>query len=280
VWNVYDTMSGALVTAIRGEGQGVNPYGFHHALLDDLSGTLYVPFVSGEQAADGPLPLRIARYDLETGVNEGEIELSDVLAGVWYPNGTSSDPFLIATLSPGIALSPDGSQIAIVAAATGAVSLIDTSTFTLARTFVPERRVGLLHRIAAWLAPLPGRAEAKMTSGTVTRAFYSADSQSLYVSGRSVTIDEDGDVQPELLGIQRIAIADGTVAAVALGGSDIEQVWVAPDGSAIYALGYDEAWELASGSPAHELRRLDPASLEIIVERSFPPDTGLVSAPV
>lgn len=104
---------------------------------------------------------------------------------------------------------------------------------------------------------------------------------SLCVTGRDVELgDGANEVMPHLRGITRIDLENGKIAAEALEGSDIEQLWIAPDGSAIYAFGSDEPWELATGAIDHYLRRLDPESLDVEAERALPSTSWVIAVPM
>lgn len=278
VWDVFDTATGELLSTIAGEGQGLGN-GFHAPLLDPAGKRLYVPFVAASNEPNGPWPLQIAAYDLRTGAELARIDLVTVLAGIWYPSRAAQSLFVIAMQAPGIAISPDGVTLAVVDPATGHIITIDAATLTYTRTIEPKQNTSLIDRALGWLSPLPEKAGAKVMSGSLLRASYSADGESLYVMGRRVDVGETAaDISPHLLGIQRIDLRGGEIAAGALEGADIEQLWVAPDGSAIYALGYDDAWEFATTPLEQHLRKLNPRTLDIEADRVLPSRAWVVIA--
>lgn len=278
-WTVYATADGSTVATIAGEGQGVTPFAFHQALLDPFGDRLYVPFVPGERLADGPLPLQIARYDLRTGRETGRAVLPNVLAGSWFRDDVPAIDVLNEARSPGIALSWAGDRLAVVDPTTGAVTVIATETMSVDRTFVPERPVGWRERLRGWLSPFARAADAKVTAGTMLGATYAPDGRMLYLSGRTVAVDDDGTIRPQGLGIQRIDLVTGEIRAARLDGIDVAELWTAPEGEALYALCYDEAWETATGPVVPRLRRLDPRTLEVQAERKLASNDWVVAAP-
>ncbi len=84
-WYALDTRDGGVLAKIAGEGQGFGPYGFLTAFLDPEGRFLYRPFVPGDRAGDGPLPLQIVANDLTTGEEVARISLSDIQAESWWP---------------------------------------------------------------------------------------------------------------------------------------------------------------------------------------------------
>lgn len=280
-WFVYDSADGTPLTTINGEGQGITPFGFHYALLNPVSERMYVPFVPGDEYPDGPLPLQIAEYDLRTGLEVGRIELTEVMAGTWFPADSSEEMGVVnEAITPGIALSPNGQQLAVADAMTGRITLIHTNSMAIDRTFVPERPMSWLDRLGGWLSPRPRTADAKLMEGRVFRADYSADGRSLYVSGRTVEVGETMDeIDVNALGMQRIDLQSGEIRVEALEGVDIQEVWASPDGSALYVLGYDEPWETATNGVAPHLRRLNAETLAVEAERKLPMSSQIVAAP-
>jgi hypothetical protein len=281
-WRVFSTKDGSPVASILGEGQGINPFGFHDAMLDPGGERLYVPFVPGEQNTDEPLPMQIAAYDLRTGQEVGRIELPEVMAGSWFPTDGSDELGVVnEAISPAVTLSPNGGQLAVVDALTGRITLIHASSMTVDRSFLQEHQLSWRDRVGRWLSFGPESADAKLMEGRVFKASYSADGWSLFVSGRTVEIGDSLDeIEAEALGIQRIDIRSGKVKASGLQGVDVLQVWIAPEGQSLYVLGYDQPWETATNGVAPMLRRLNAETLEVEAERELPMSAQVIAAPV
>jgi hypothetical protein len=242
---------------------------------------MYVAFVPGDDYPDGPVPLEIAQYDLRSGLEVGRIELAGVLAGSWFPaDGSDRLGLVNEAVTPGVAVSPNGGQLAVFDALTGRISLIHASSMTVDRSFLPERPTSWLERLGGWLSPHPRSAEAKLMEGSVFKADYSADGSSLYVSGRTVEVGETmGEIDANALGMQRIDLQSGEIRAEALEGIDIQEVWASPDGSGLYVFGYDEPWETATNGVAPHLRRLDAEILTVEAERELPMASQVVAVP-
>jgi hypothetical protein len=268
---VISTADGRVVSTITGEGQGVNFSGFHDALFDPAMERLYLPFVQTEQLADGPLPLHVAAYDINTGKAVGRAEFPEILVGSWFPEESSDLGIVSESLTPGIAVSPDGSRLAIVDPLTRIVTTVDTSTMSVVAAVTPHRSVSWTKRVLEFLSPLPRAAEAKLYNGVTLGAYFSADGQFLYVTGRSAEVgDTMAEVKVELLGVQRIELATGEITAGALDDVDVIQLWVDSENGAIFAQSYEEPWETsADGAVETHLRRLDAETLKVTADREL-----------
>ena len=275
VWYTYDAHSGDLVSTTRVEvGDPVWP-----DLIDPAGERLYYPFherpplssstpAPASLSVEGPWPLQIAAYDLATGQEVARTAIPDVLAGSWQ--GESIDQAYVGEMEqPAIALSPDGSRIAVIDAAIEALTLIDTETLAVVETLPITRPESTWHNALVWLGIAPQTAQAKVSEGRTISATFSADGQHLYLTGYEMEIgDTIEDIDGHGLGLMRIDVNSGEITAEALAGHAAEIVIPSPDGQSVYVQRSEEPW-WDNDSPNYVLQRLDAETLESLAERSF-----------
>src|SRR3989440_1737362 len=112
-YRVFDTtngrQTGSLVTA-----ESICCAGFPE-WLDPTGHFLYGLVVPGSgPGATGPGTPVLVRYDLQTGKEDGRLTLTGVQAGVWQGTRVVNAEHVAQTLTPGAALSPDGSKLAVL----------------------------------------------------------------------------------------------------------------------------------------------------------------------
>lgn len=277
VWHVFDTQDGTRITTITGDGQEVGPWG---GLLDPMGQRLYRATIGGE--GEGFRPLTLVAHDLNTGAVVGEVTLPDVRAGSTFSQTEDEGP-VTDVLTPAVALSPDGANLAVVSADTDALTVIDTAMMTVARTttIAKPRTVG--DRLLDWFTFAPRSAAAKYMIGREMSAVVAPDGQSLYVFGSEGEVneatEESGDYIQRGLGVTRVDLTTGEIEAESLDGDQLMELLVEPDGSAIYAMGPTVPWMMATGQTRVRLSRLDGQTLDVLVDREFPQQHRFVLVP-
>lgn len=277
-WDVLDTADGHLLATVN----AVPSNDYLPTLIDADAQALY-RFITAAPAATvpGPRPISLIAYDLRTGTERGRLALPEVTTGSWPTGRTVRGDAVPAQLSPAIALSPDGRQIAIVHADADRVTLVDTQPLTIARTISLTGGSRLLDILG--LIPQPVAAKG-LAVGTSRDVIYAPDGRSLYLSGVQTLLDDHDAQTFHSLGLTRLDLARNTVAADALPGRTINWVLPAPDGQSIFVFGPKEgegdSHILLPNIPSL-LQRLDARTLAIQAAREFPSYRGgrLIQAP-
>jgi hypothetical protein len=262
-WYVVDTTTGQSLAHIKDADTSCFRGGT--GLFDPaLQQRVYCPVEPDIAEANGPEPLRIIAYDLESGEKAAEVELPEVLIGSRQTERTVNGQPVWAFLEPAVALSPDGQQLAVVHADTDKVTLIEAEPLTV------ERTLALNHPTSLWDWFAPAVAQAKGPSeGTIREAVFSPGGQYLYVfSQESWVRPEDA---PAARGLWLVDLTQGDIVAEVLSEFQIQWVRPAPDGS-VYVFGTTDErlgpHEIRPTSPSM-LWRLDALSLETLAQREF-----------
>ncbi|MDQ3653482.1 MAG: hypothetical protein M3457_00185, partial [Chloroflexota bacterium] len=146
--------------------------------------------------------------------------------------------------------------------------MIDATTLTVIETLQIAPVASGWERMLAWLGLVPQSARAKVSEGRSLRAAWSADGQSLYLTGHEIEVGETmDDITGHGLGISKIEVATGEITAVALEGHDADFIIPAPDGQSLYVLMPVQPWWDNGGGSDFVLRRLDAETLETTAER-------------
>lgn len=279
VWYTYDTITGDLVATTRTDaGDPVWP-----DLIDPVVPRLFQPFyerlppptnpatpTATNISEVGPWHLQIAAYDLTTGHESGRITVPDVFAGSWQAE--SVDQMYVGEMViPGIALSPDGTTIAVVDTAMETLTLIDSATLEVVETHAVHAPHNLTSRVMTWLGIAPQIAHAKVSEGRIVSATYSADGRHLYLSGSEIEV---GDTSEEItghgFGVVRVDVRNGEITGEALTGNELVDAIPSPDGRSVYVLGPRTPWWDSDGyASGYVLHRLDAETLEPLAERTF-----------
>ena len=170
-------------------------------------------------------------------------------------------------IEPAVALSPDGTRIAVVHAWTDAVTLIETAGLSVERTFAlrPERSLLDLLGLGASGALAKGE-----LSGVIRQAQFSSDGRQLYVYTQELRPTES-DAPAGERGLWLVDLERERVTARALPEHQIQWLLPAPDAT-LYAFGTTDAnlgpFEIRETAPSM-LWRLDGRTLEILAERAF-----------
>jgi len=246
---------------------------------DERTRRQYRLLVPTDPAATGPRAVDLAGWDLRTGKELWHLSLpslpagESLLAGEWKTGRIIDGIEVRSRLVPGLALSPDGRQIAVVRAfgccgSKRTVWLIDASSGAV----MSERTYGLetsfLDRLFA-----PSVAMAKsLDESVIVNASFSADGQLLYAYSHSSQVDDQGEAKHQYYGMVAVALQ-----AAAVRGHDIkwETYWyenriewtrASPDGKWLYVF----LERRGSANPkGYFLRRVDASTLRVLAERPF-----------
>lgn len=243
-WHVFDTSNGQRLGMIPHEQP------FYRAWLDQTGSRLYTLRMPCEQICDAPGAPTLLSYDTATSALVGQLELRDVIAGFWKA-GSSAE---IGLMSPGLALSPDGRQFAILHADVPVLTLVDTATMTVISTRP-------LNGKTAW--PDQGVLHPEGEGGFELHMGFSADGRSLYVIGAEHGVDAAGEEAEQRTGLRLINVERAEVISDLLVGQWVGVAGELPDGSALYV----RAREIKT-SRSSSLYRVDPLTLAITAERS------------
>ncbi len=255
-WGVFDTRDGRQTGRLD---TSADPCcGLYGAWMDASGRVLYRVVTPGSgMGATGPITPVLVRYDMQTGHETGRLTLAGVQAGVWQSGrAIGSDPVL-STLQPGIALSLDGLQLAILYAEGARLMTVDMTTLEISASgplVAPSAP-------ASWFHPGTLDAYAKYEEGVAWSLTYSPDGRQLLAAARQDRVDSNGNFSSQGLGLRVIDVQRSVIVAEArnLG---LGQLYYAPDGSAIYA-------EMFVDQSHMQLLRLDPSTLAVAARRDF-----------
>jgi hypothetical protein len=211
---------------------------------------------------------QIIAYDLQARRKAGSVRLKGVLAGSWNTRRTMNGITVSERWQPGIALSPDGSHLAVVDGHDDTLTVLQARTLHVDGSKPLTRPQTALETIAGILGLAPSAAEAKgEIDGAELQAQYTPDGRSLIVTGTCLHPDRRHFYSSsESLGIRLVDVATGRVRAWLHDGKTVTGVFAAPDDSAIYSEA--QGWTRQDGWQV-TLRRHDPATLAVLAHRTF-----------
>jgi DNA-binding beta-propeller fold protein YncE len=255
-WRVFDTRDGRQTATLD---TGADPCcGLFGEWIDPSGRLLYRVLTPGSGInATGPITPVFVRYDMQAGRETARIKLSGVKAGVWQSGRTIGSEPVLATLTPGMALSPDGSEFAVLHAEGSQLMTIDTATMKV----VASRRLVAAPAPTSWLHSLAVEAYAKYAEGMAWGLTYSPDGRQLLAAERQDSVDKTGNFSARGLRLRTIDIERAVIVAEArdLG---LGQLFYAPDGSTIYVGSFVDRTHM-------RLLRLDPSTLAVAARRDF-----------
>jgi hypothetical protein len=262
-WYVVDTTTGQPLAHIKDADTSCFRGGT--GLFDPaLQKRVYCPVEPDSTQGNGPEPMRMIAYDLQSGEKADEVELSEVLIGNQQVERTVDGQPVWTFLEPAVTLSPDGQQLAVVHADADKVTLIEAERLIVERTLVLKHPTSLRDRFAPPVAQAKGPSE-----GTIRQAVFSRDGQYLYVFSQEIWVRIDE--APARRGLWLVDLNYGEIGAEALPEFQIQWVRPAPDGT-VYVFGTTDQRlgpsEIRPTSPSM-LWRLDALTLEILAQRKF-----------
>jgi len=262
-YRVFDTRTGRVTGGLESD---MGPCcGLFDEWLDPTGSFLYGMLTPGSgYGAMGPVTPVLVRYDLRARRENGRVTLNGVQAGLWQTERMIGTEHVMTSLVPGVALSPDGSQLSVLYADGNRLMSIDTVTMKI----LASRRVAPPPPTTSWFSLLPMDAEAKYDEGIQWSTAYSPDGRRLVAAAWQTTIDQAGKFSTHGLGIRTIDVQKASVIAQAPS-VDAGQLRFAPDGSALYAtILLTDGVEFAN--QAHMvLLRLDTSTLAMADRREF-----------
>jgi plastocyanin len=270
-WKIFDTSTGELLANVENVEPG-DPWQLWAVdrevtrLFRLMLGTGTDPTEQGGAAAS----TRLIAHDLTTGAEVGRLELPEVHAGLWRSGeivaiGDGQEE-LMRELLPGLALSQDGTRLAIAHADSEAVTLIDSTSLAVEQTVTVGAKLSWVDRALAWLPLAPRSATAKALEGTTVQAVFGPEGDRLYRFGARMTVEAGEPVQRPLP-LSRIELETGEIEAEADGKIAIERLIPAPDGRSLYAAG--TAAGGVDGSP-FVIQRLEAETLAVAASHEFP----------
>jgi hypothetical protein len=271
---VLDTRSGRILQRIKTQvsGGGAEPF-----LVDASLHFLYLMDLPDRYACCGSVNSQaptVAAFNLVSGQLLADVRLVHMRAGLWPTTRKVRQQAVLAYQNPGFALSPDGSQLAILDGSSNTLILLRTPSLSIEATESLSRPPNALGTLAALLGLAPDTAEAKgEIQGMDLSMHYTARGRSLLVTGSRTHIDPKKRFPIDSpIDLRLVDTASGHIQASVPTGKQIYSVWPAPDGSAVYTL--------VPGSRTQQLcpctiQRRDPTTLKILASRTFRTDAGV-----
>jgi hypothetical protein len=277
-WRVIDTATGEMLIEIEERTSFGGP-GLYQ--VDPVDWTLYrlVERITLESKPGGHRPVELVAYDLTLGREIARTDVPGVEMGVQngrYASELADTSLEHAGFVPGFALSPDGTELAIVHATDDGITLIDTATLQITRTLTIHQKSSRLDRLFSYLPLAPQSASAKFNEGTVRTAFYDSDGDQLYVSGNDATFDDLRGY--EGFGLSVISLDDGAIERTVLDDVSVGQLIELDDGRlAVSAVHYGPG---RPREPAGTLiATLEPDATSVIKKRLLPDFVTFVIVP-
>lgn len=268
-WDVISGTDGRLLHRLRFSESCCDP-----ALYDPARGRLYTidtGYFNSLGVQSGPQTPVLVAYDIASGRRVGRFHLPGLLAGSWLMSrqagGSPGGYPIVASWTPGFALSPDGREIAVLDAQRNVLRLIDSGRLAVKRTEDLGGHQSALKRLGEWLGLIPTLASAKEFEGTSLEMSFSPDGNHLYVTGTKGHIDNRGNFTGHGLGIRAIDVARGTITGSALAGDTLWWTGPSPDGRAVYTIAPTQHGNRVVYP--FTLRRHDPVTLRVRTTRRF-----------
>jgi hypothetical protein len=279
-WKVFDVATGNVTATIQGDD---THGGWSNFQVDPVSWRMYQLLETGpgSEITMETQPAQLAVIDLNSGNEAGRVDLPDVQIGSWTDESRGDEATgesLFVAFSPGLAISPDGRQIAIVHATDDGITLVDAAALKVERSLTMKPKTSLIDHLFSLLPLAPQTASAKMAEMTNARATYTADGDQLFVYGDDSQIKDD---QPVFngRGISLVDLKDGTIEAHALDGFAVDQFVTLPGDDGIYIAGTEWLDYSPSMNPPYMIAHLDRESLDVLATRELPTYVLLVVLP-
>jgi hypothetical protein len=265
-WYVLDTATGSVLSSLRINEVSDPRYEF---LNSDATRLYRIASPPPGSSAVKPGPLELVSYDLTTGDELVRATFPEIPTGFWQDESEGAESSVTYRSEPGVVISPDDQQLAVINADATLVILLDADTLEIERRIDLSADEGHLDHVLGWLNLLPQDAKAKDLIGPSRHAVFHPDGQHLYSYG-SEGVDEGSRATYRGLGLTLVNLEEAEIAAEALPEEDISWVVPAPDGKSIFvgSFGVREGiiW---MGSSPFKIRRLDARTLDVLAEREF-----------
>lgn len=239
---------------------------------DERRRRLYTLLVPSDPNASGPRPVELVGWDLRTGKELWRISIPSLSAGRWLTDRLIDGRAVHSSLVPGLAVSPDGRQLAVVKAFAsvpgGTLWLIDAESGKL----ISQRAYGQTSFLERLFAPSIAEAKSWDESVIVSASFF-PDGRVLHVRAQSSQVDAQGEPAHQYLGMVAVGLADATVLGsdikMELGWYDNRIRWVRPSSDGQWFYVFLERTGSFADPKGYVLRRLDPSTLKVLAERRF-----------
>ncbi|HVR88469.1 MAG TPA: hypothetical protein VHG53_02860 [Candidatus Limnocylindria bacterium] len=203
--------------------------------------------------ATGPQSAAFVALDLRTGRELRRLPLDGLVAGVWETEigGERRQ----SELGPGLALSPDGTRVAILHADGDWLTLIDTASLAALWTKRLSRPVSLRKLIG--LGPLIAEAKTNYESRSWVLSF-SPDGNRLFAMEQTVQLEGEAAARYATPRLRSIDIAKAQIQSELVPADRVSWATPSPDGSALYVMLQRPPPTASNG---YLLLRLDAATL-------------------
>lgn len=220
---------------------------------------LAVPDASGRASA--PQAAAFVAVDLRTGRELRRLPLDGLVAGTWGTEvgGTRRQ----SQLSPGFALSPDGTRLAILRADGDWLTLIDTASLGVLWTKRLSRPVSLLERFG--LGPLVAEAKTSYESRSWGLTF-APDGKRLFALEQTVQLDGVTTARYTTPRLRSIDIERATIQSEIAPTERVLWTTASPDSGGLYVL---MRGGVAADSNTNRLVLLDAARLGVTASRAL-----------
>lgn len=239
---------------------------------DERGRRLYALLVPRAPNATGPQPVELGGWDLRTGKELWRVSIPSLSAGRWPTDRLIDGRAVHSSLVPGLAVSPDGRQIAVVSAfasaQAGTLWLIDAESGKL----ISQRAYGQTSFLERLFAPSIAEAKSWDDSVIVSASFF-PDGRVLHVRAQTSQVDAQGEPAQQYLGMVAVGLADAAVLGsdikMELGWYDNRILWVRPSSDGQWLYVFLERTGSFADLKGYVLRRLDPSTLKVLAERRF-----------
>jgi len=262
-WRVFDTTNGQIKGKLE---SGNDPCcGAYLFWLDPAGRFVYrVLFPASGYNAKGPVTPDLVKYDLEVGREVARLRLDGVQAGIWQSGRMIGSEPVLTSLLPGVALRPDGSEMAVLHANGDQLLTIDT----VAMKIRSSRVITTSQKPTSWLSLWPRDAYAKYDEGFQWNVAYSPSGRQLVAAARQSIVDKQGNYSSKGLWVRLIDVDSATETARAENVDVVQFLW-APDSSAIFTLSVLSPTGSGLERAHMILMRLDSSTLAVAARREY-----------
>lgn len=181
-----------------------------------------------------PGPPTLISYDAASGHLVQFVILARLRYGVWRGGTDRNGDRQFTMWTPGFALSPHESQIAIFDDSSGRITFVNASTLKVTSAANIGMRQSALETVIGWLGIAPSEALAKDFRGANVEMQYSPNGRLLYVTGTEFLPGVHS--QAHSIGIRALDVAKRQWTGQASKRQTLWWTQASPDGSALYSL--------------------------------------------